>query len=260
MQNDDVAKRRQYRRRKARRKHLKVFFIVFLLFLILIGIALSLTVLFPIKNVVVKQTGVYEQVQIKNSINLMGKNIFTVSEKKTEEALRKRLPLIDKVEINRILPDTVEIKISDAKEFLLYKTENKYYSISKREYVLSNYNEPVQKMPLIITNMAECKIGEKIKFKDEKVKQTIDQLLAELSDKELSVDYIDITDKNNITVGVMGRFKVLMGSSAYLENKCAHLSGMVRSIHETEKGTINLTMWTAEKSEGTFIKDTSSDE
>lgn len=261
MQNDDVAKRRQYRRKKARRKHLKVFFIIFMLFLILLGIALSLTVLFPIKNVIVKGTNLYELVQIKNSANLVGKNIFTVSEKNTEESLRKKFPYIDTIEINRKLPDTVELKISDAKEFLLYKSEEKYYSISKREYVLEKYSEPVQNIPVIITDKVKCKVGQKIIFEDVSIKETTDKLISEIGSRDISIDYIDITDKNNITVGIMNnRFKVLIGSSSYLENKCAHLSGMVKSINEGEKGTINLTMWTTEKSEGTFIKDSNSEE
>ena len=151
--------------------------------------------------------------------------------------------------------------ISEIEKYLLsIGIKNKYYSISKREYVLSNYNEPVHNMPIVITDKVECRIGEKIRFKDDKTKETVDKLLAEFEEKKISVNYIDITDGNNIVAGVMDRFKVLFGSSAYLENKCLHLSGMVRNINENEKGTINLTMWTAEKSEGTFIKDTDSGE
>ncbi len=252
--NDDVAKRRAKRRKKARRKHLIIGFVVFLIFSLLIGLVLSVTVLFPIKQVSAKGSKIYSQEEIITSAKLEGENLFTVSEDDLLKKLQKELPFVDAVKIDRSLPDSVLINVTDAKEDLCYKIEKKYFTTSEKNYVLKEYSKVPKNTVEVITNIKKCKVGEPIEFENENQKSCTEKLRKELSDKNLLINYIDTKDMNAIKVGVENKFKVLLGTDSYLEQKCSHLKGMIDSIDKKQWGTINLTMWTPSKSEGTFIK------
>ncbi|MBQ7725630.1 MAG: hypothetical protein IJT66_00635, partial [Clostridia bacterium] len=65
---------------------------------------------------------------------------------------------------------------------------------------------------------------------------------------------IDLSDELAITVKVENRFVVNFGTSNYLENKIKHLASMVQAIDLKKTGTINLSMWTSSKTEGTFVE------
>ena len=59
----------------------------------------------------------------------------------------------------------------------------------------------------------------------------------------------------NLTVNVEDKFVVKMGTDEFLEQKIAHLRSMIDSIGD-RKGEINLSMWTPNNSQGSFVEDT----
>ncbi len=258
MDSNEIAKRRAMRRKAARRKHLKVGFILFLIFALLIGATLSVTVLFPIKKVVASGSKIYSNEEIISISKLKGKNLFTVSEKTLLTKLQSKMPYVDTVKVKRTFPDTVTLKVTDATEYEAYKINDKFYTVSKNGIVLAEYNEKPQHTFEVRLNSVKCKIGNSVTVKDEKELEILNAIKTELSAKKINVDYIDITKLTNLTVGVEGRFEVLLGSNTDIDRKIAHLNGMINSIDKTQSGTINLSMWTTSKSEGTFIKDTQS--
>ncbi|MCQ2454786.1 MAG: FtsQ-type POTRA domain-containing protein [Clostridia bacterium] len=254
MANDDVAKRRAYRRKKARKKHMKSFFIVFLLFCIILGITLSLTVLFPIKKVSASGSKLYEQVHLEQDSGLIGENIFTVTNGSVEKKLRERYPYVDSVKITRKLPDTVILKVSDASEYYCYNVDGKLYAVSKKGIVLCEYKKQPKDLIIIKTKAVKCSIGKEIEFENDNRKSLVDTLINELKSYKIKINSIDVSDNNDIRLKVADRFEVMLGTNTFITNKCAHLNGMINNIGKDESGTINLTMWSNEKSEGTFIK------
>ena len=65
---------------------------------------------------------------------------------------------------------------------------------------------------------------------------------------------MDITDELAITVKAENRFNVNFGSANFLENKFAHLAGMIKNIGADKTGKINLSMWTNSQTQGTFVE------
>ena len=75
-----------------------------------------------------------------------------------------------------------------------------------------------------------------------------------ISKQKIKIDSVDTTDSLNITMRVDGRFDVILGGNSYMENKCKHLLAMIKNLEDDTEGTINLSMWTPDKKEGTIIR------
>ncbi len=256
MANSDVEARRKQRQKIARKKHLKTAFVIFLIFALSVCVVLSVTVLFPIKTVKVTGSNIYSSEEIAKKSQVMDKNLFTVSKEKTEKRIRKSLPFVDKIEFVRSLPDTIQIKVTDAKEYASYLIGNTYFTVSKNGNVLNKYNKLPEKIFEIKSKSASCEVGGTVTFKDNAEKEIIDTLISEIESTGEKIDFVDVTNKNDIKMGVSGRFTVLFGVYADIDKKCAHLKSMIKNIAQNESGTINLSMWSSEKREGTFIKNT----
>ena len=107
---------------------------------------------------------------------------------------------------------------------------------------------------VIIADSAEFKVGADVHYKDNKSGKLIENI-KELADKyNMKLDRIDIADELDIKIKTDGRFVVEFGTSNSLENKFAHLEGMIKNIDKSKTGTVNLSMWSATNTEGSFVE------
>ena len=124
VENDEFLKKRKARQRRIRKRRMIIGFSLFLILLAVVGIILSLTVLFPINNISAKGSERYTAEQIISSSGIkLGDNLF-VSSVKTD-ALREKLPYIQRVKIKRTLPDSIAITVKDAVPYACHLTEGK---------------------------------------------------------------------------------------------------------------------------------------
>lgn len=250
----DVQKRRAMRQRKARRRQLKICLIFFLIIALIILAVMCFMVFFPIKRISVSGSKIYSKSEIIKASGLTtDDNLFVVSEDEIEQNIRKKLPYVDNVELKRNLPDAVVLTVTDAKEFACYKVGEGYYTISGSGYILKSDTERAQNVFEIITSGISGETGEKAQYENLAEKELVESLISELSENEINIDTIDVTNILNITVCVEGRFTVLLGTNENLSEKIAHLSGMIDSIGD-RKGEINLSMWTSNNSQGSFVE------
>ncbi len=253
--NEEVNVRRARRRKAARKRHLITGFIIFIVFALIVTFFLSVTVLFPIKNVTAKGSDLYEDSLVAKSADLKGENLFTVSEETATKNIRKTMPFIDSVTIKRQLPDTVHLTVKDAKKYASYKIGKKYYVVSQKGNVLDIDKKAFDNTFVIKTKTAKCVVGKTVSIKDADEKAIIDSLIKNFNKYGIKADEIDVTDKLSIKAKICNRFTVEFGGNINLSKKCAHLNGMLEHIESGSTGTINLSMWTSQKSEGTFVKD-----
>lgn len=252
---DDFAKKRAQRQKKIRKRRLILGFWAFIVTALIVTVVLSLTVLFPIKNVTASGSALYTGSQIVKATGINEKcNLFTLSEKIVESNVRSVLPYVDSIEMERVFPDTIKITARDAKEYACYLYKDNYYAVSENGYVLNCYNEPPENTFIIECEKVTCKIGKPIEFADDVDRQQVENLVKALEDKEIKINGINTTDFYNLTATVDDRFEVNFGSNTDLENKVAHLAGMVEKIEEGRSGKIDVSMWTSNKKEGSFIE------
>ncbi len=257
MNNEEVAKRRAYRRKKARKRHFIAGFIIFLIFSVAIFVVLSLTVLFPIKTVIISGSNKYSASTVSSATSFANKNIFTFSEEKLLEDLRAKLPYVEKVKIKRQLPDTVKIIITDAKRYAVYESDGKFAEVSEKGYVLETTDKLPENTLHIKAKNVKAELGKKIKL-NKSDKQAIKTITEELTKRNIKINSIDVTDSLDINAKILdGKFKVIFGSKTNLPQKCNHLEGMLNSFDDNVRGTVNLSMWTKTNRDGTLIRENS---
>ena len=250
----EIQARRKMRQRKARRRRLKICLVFFIIIALITLAIMCFTVFFPIKRISVSGSEIYSKAEIIKASGLTTEdNLFVVSEDKIEEAIRKKLPYIDSVELKRHLPDAVELTVTDAKEYSCFKIGEEYFVVSENGYVLSTQAECPQNVFEIVTSGVKCEIGEMIEYENSAEQQLVTTLTSALDKKEINIDKIDVSNIINLTVSVEGKFTVTLGTQEYLEQKIAHLSGMIDSIGD-RSGEINLSMWTPDNSQGSFVE------
>lgn len=252
----EIAARRAKRRKAAKLRRLKFLTIVFLVVALIVVSILSVTVFFPIKSIKVTGTKKYNEQTIIESSRLSGKNLIITSEKKLEERLRKKFPYIDSITLKKQMPDTITIKIIDAKEYAAYLISGKYYVVSKKGYVLKISNTIPKGAFEVITEAKKAEPGNILEFKDKETKQLTYDIIEYLGEYNIKINSVNVKSKSKITVRIEDRFDVSFGTDSYLKKKCAHLASMLKKIEEDAQGDIDLSMWTPKKREGTFVRKT----
>jgi cell division septal protein FtsQ len=254
-QNDEFLRKRRERQRKIRRRRLKLFSAFFIVFLIVLAVALSLTVFFPIKAITATGSKQYSQTQIVDYCKIeLGDNLFTVSKKDTLAALKQKLPFVEDIEFERTLPDALKIKVTDAKEFTCYNIDEKYYTVSKSGWVLKSYKDKPQNTIEIICENVKCKVGSQIEFSEEATSESIERLIENLLKNGFKINSIDLSEKLSIKASIDDRFIVEFGSLADLELKLNHLKSMIKQIPENKGGKIDLSMWNSQNTQGIFVE------
>ncbi len=253
---DEFLEKRKARQRKARKKRFIASCIFIAIISLITAVILCLTVFFPINKISASGSKVYTNDEIvSNSGIKVGDNIFTFGQKHATERIRNKLPFIEKVEFVRTLPDTLKIKVTDAKPYYCYLQDGVYYNVSKSGWVLEKVKEKQSNVFEIRLSGVKCTIGNEIVFKDEEAKKRLESMVSLLSENKLKIDYVDVTNFITLKVGVEGRFDVDFGTENSLENKIMHLKGMIEEIPENESGSINLSMWNTQKPpQGIFVK------
>lgn len=253
---DDFERRRAERRRRIRKRRIILFFVFFILMMTVVGVALSLTVFFPIKRIVVSGSDIYTPQQIADACGLKaGDNLFAFSGQKLTETLRSNLPYVAAVAVKRELPDTVHLTVTDAAEHACYLVDGKYYTVGRDGFVLSSGDSPSENVFEIRAKDVKCKVGSMVEYKNQTTGDLILKIAGYLEDNKVKIDYIDVTDPVSISAKVEGRFIVNFGNGNYLERKIAHMAAMIKNMEEGKTGKINLSMWTPDKTQGTFVEE-----
>lgn len=253
---DEFIRKRIERQKRIRKRRLTVFFIFFIVMLISVAVTLSLTVFFPIEKITVKGSNIYGSEEIiKYSGIEKGENLFMVSRADAEKALKKTLPYVESIEIEREFPDTLSLTVKDATEFACYNVKGRFYIVSSSGWVLKETAEKPENLTEIITDTVGCKVGSEIVFSADTNKELIDEITREFEAVKLKVNSINVKEKISIYVNVEDRFEVFLGTPNNIKEKIRHLGGMIKEIPKNKKGEINLSMWTSDKPEGTFIAD-----
>lgn len=252
---DEFLEKRKARQKKAKKRRLIISFILLIIALFITAIILCLTVFFSITRITATGSNIYTSEEIiANSGIKTGDNIFTFGQGRATNLLKTKLPFIEKVEFRRDLPDTLNIKVYDAKAYYCVLQNEAYYNVSKSGWVLEKVNEKPEKVFEIKLPDVKCTVGSMIVFENEKSKEMLDDIIKLLEDNELSIDYVDVRNTITVKVGVEGRFNVNFGTENSLENKVKQLKVMIDNIDENKSGDINLSMWNHQKPQGTFVE------
>lgn len=257
IKQDEFLRKRAERQRRIRKRRIKIFFSLFIAFILGLSVVLCLTVFFPIETLNVKGSKIYSSEQIIKASGIeIGDNLFTTAKGTTLKKLKSKLPYIESIEFKRELPNSLTVTVKDAGEYACYYDGKAYFTVSESGWVLNKDYELPTDIFMVLGAKVKCKVGTEIEFIDEETKALTEKIIAALNDEKLLINSIDVTDTVTITLNVENRFEVNLGTANSISEKIRHLASMVENISVEKSGKINLSMWTNDNTQGTFIEQT----
>lgn len=215
------AKETKKRKKRNKLRKILVWFVAIVAF-VAIGAVLSLTVFFHINNITVTGNKQYPKEDIIKQCTIdIGENLFMSDTNKARQAIEENLPYIYNAEITRKLPDTIEIKITEAKPAYSIKCKDKtYILLDNRFKVLEVGSQTASGIGIAKAQVRSAVAGRKIEFKNEDVSDCLDKLAQVV--KENKFDEITSIYCNNISDNYVvydGRITFKLGNCDELESK-----------------------------------------
>lgn len=252
----EIAAKRKASKKRQRAKSAKRLLILFIIAAIITLCVLSLTIFFPVKNITVKGESPYTAEQIIKASGISkGKNVF-VTGMSAEQDICKALPYIGSVDISRNLSGNIVITAYKAKPNYCYNSGNKFLLCDAEDKVLEVLvTEPQDTVTVFGATAKNTKAGNKVTFEDEEKKELFLNVVNVLNNKKIKVNSVNVEQKVDIALRVEGRFNVKLGSTAYLEAKINHLSGMIKQTEKDRVGTIDLSDYSPQKPTGILTRE-----
>lgn len=231
-------------RRRKRKRNLTLYYWLIFILVLIVGIALSLTVLFPIKEIRIEGECSYTPEQIINVSGLkLGDNLIRANFGKAEEALSTQLVYLEDVDITRSFPDAAVIHVTPSIPFANVSYEGGILLVSQKGKILESLSSAREGLiTLIGTTPADPKPGVMLSSEDEAKDKTVRSLFEYIEDLGIdNVSQIDVTDRYNISLLCDNRILVELGSTADMEYKLRYSQKLIKdNIPSKKQGTLTM--------------------
>ncbi len=209
-----INKKRIRRKRKAKRLALLFFLAVAVLS---VGVVLVLSVFFKIGTVTIKGDKVYsnKDVILQSGVEV-GENLFRVSEDKLNEKLPKALPYIEKVEVERKLPDTVIITVTATREVAALQAGTGFVLVDHTGKVLDKDASMLREGVALVTGVKPKNIveGEMIALKNKKLTNEFISLLQGIKESDIKLlTEINVTKSGEYELCYDDRITIKLGTA-----------------------------------------------
>lgn len=227
------------KKRQKRNKRVKLFFKLFL-FIILIGGAIIFAMTSPIFNI--------KEIKVTNNTHVPSDTIISLSEIKLDENIFKFYKgdasnnikgnaYIENVDIERKIPNTVEIKVEERIPKYSVDFMGKFMYINSQGYFLelSEDNKNLTIIHGITTEEEKVIPGNRLNNEDLTRLEEVMKIMSSANENGLEgkVTSVDISNKNDYTIYLEEKKKKIhIGNTANLSNKMLY----VLAIMEQEEG------------------------
>ncbi len=181
---------------------------------IVIGVILSLTVLFKTEKIDVEGDVYYNQEQIEafSNVNLQ-QNIFLGAWNSTPEEIVKNLPYVESANIGFAIPDTVTIKIKNAVPTYVVQDGSGWLIVSSKGRILDTTSDNSEGLIVLKCGEIQNKSkGEYIDFGDESVPEILDSVAKSFAANGVEkVAGFDISNLSQIIINYDNRIDINIG-------------------------------------------------
>lgn len=219
-----------------------VIFLMSILFGASIGLKLALDKIFYVRNITVMGNNRYENGEIISASGIkMGSNLLFVNSKKSGKEIYDKLPYVEKAEINKKFPGSIEIKIFTGSPCYFMEYESEYLIMSKSDKLLEKTVEIPPEIIHVKGIPFELKENSVI-YKDIKIKESVFKIIDAFKSNELNfLNEIDASNLSEIKIVYDHRIKILIGSEEDLSYKLLTAKEIIMNkISASEKGTLDL--------------------
>ncbi len=203
-----------------------------------IVVVLSLTVLFKIHNINVKGNVVYSSKEVLAVLPIQQEeNLFLINKEKAAEKLEENLPYIYSVEIERKLPSTVVVKITETLQVYYVVNEDKSYAYLDDTFkVLEPHGSAIPEGSIEIkkAKLKNAVSGKTAEFEKDKTVDNLKKLAGMIKELELDkITAIYSEDINNNYMVYDKRITYKLGTVDDLERKIYAALTATEKLNET---------------------------
>lgn len=238
------ARRRRFRRR--------LFWGILLTAVILVGIVLTVTLLFKIEKYTLEGDSPYAIDELTLAFgHEVGENIFLFNQTEEQKKVGQALPYIEEINIGRRLPSTVVFKVTPATETYYTACQDGGFAVlSKGLKVLRLSAEAPQGLPLLVgVDPVLPKAGYMLEMSEPEKQESLNNVLAAIEEIGLfPYTQLDITSAYEISFIYDGRIRVILGTANTLDDKLAVAANVINNhIGATEKGKLDVSHQSPDK-------------
>ncbi len=237
------AQRRQDRKRTRR----SVFYVLLFLFVSLIFLAVCIAVFLKVNEITVQGNERYSYEEIIEHVPInMGENIYAFDAERIENEILTNLPYIGKVEVNRDLPTTVEVLVTEETPYYATELAGDSYILSSNLKVLecrrNTKAETLGMVPIKLSNVRRCLVGSNIEFVSDRNLAALTALYNGFVENEITdkIKSIDFDSRFDITINYDGRFKVYVGDTDNINLKLKFLISIIDELEPNSTGVIDV--------------------
>lgn len=211
---------------------------------VIVGVVLSLTVLFQCETINVEGVTKYSAEQLVAASGIStGENLFLSDRKTAKNNILASFPYVSEVNVSIQIPNTMQITVTEAVPSYLIKSGKKYVIVSESGRILDHTNQNVLGVPIIMgCKLTSDEIGDYIDIKDQKVIPVINEISVALHNNGVSgIKEIDISDIANIKLNYEDRISIILGMPEDLDYKIRTAMTIIKDeLAVTDKGDLDV--------------------
>lgn len=216
---------------------------IIVLVVLIIGVTLSLTVLFKCEGVEVIGTTRYSSQDIINASNLKyGENIFLADKGDAKKRIEEKYPYIETAEIGFTIPNTITIKVTEATPEYYIQDSTKFFITSKESKLLEEVTKRELDIPSIIgCKLKNPKVGEIAQVEDDRVITVLNEVANSMEiNSVIGIKEIDLTDMSNIELNYEDRITIVIGMPEHIDYKMRTAMTIISTkLTDSDKGRLD---------------------
>lgn len=221
---------------------------------LVLGIVLSLTVLFKCEQIEVVGVSRYAQQDIIKASTLnYGQNLFITNRDDASNSIEQKYPYIESADITFALPNKFIISVKEATPEYYIQSGTKFYITSKNSKLL----EEVAKRELDIPTIKGCKlkqpkVGAEVNVENEKVTTVLNQVAQCVANNGVTgIKEIDLTDMSSIELNYQNRITIVIGMPEYIEYKFRTAMTIIyNKLSDTDTGKLDCSGLVKDRTDG----------
>ena len=245
------AKEQRQKRQKQRKKQLtprqikirrNLTYIAILTVIMVVGITLSLTVLFKTENIEVIGNKLYEDSTIIELAEVsQGNNIFVATMFGNRDAVEDKLPYVKDAKISFKIPNTLVIDVEHEKPYYCLKSNGECYLINEKGRILEKVDKSPKKLMTVTANgLKKRKIGGYVSYKSKDITNAVKEISDSLKKwKYTGVTAIDVAKMSQISIVYDNRILIKIGLPQDIDYKIRTAFTIInKKLEPEQKGKI----------------------
>lgn len=234
---------------RRRRKRKSALFTPLAFVLICAALIFGMSVFFRVTTIEVTGEVNYgeEEIILASGIE-PGDNLIFIDRSGAASRIRSKLPYIESVAVQRVLPNTVNIEIQESRALAYLTVDGELWAMDRSCKALAKTTSSQVESLIHVTGITAAKpsVGEIIAGKDAEGSKLeyLSVILRELTARsmESEIRSMDLTNLANPTFDYQGRFLVRLGKNENVGYKLDRMLSVVEQLGESDVGTLDLSI------------------